>query len=726
MAAKMLLVSVWSAVKHRRWGLVLFGVGMLLAAAAIRRYLSVPRLNVILVTFDTTRADRLGAYGYKHGLTDAFDEFARQGVLFERAYAPAPITLPSHATMLTGLYPPEHGLRANGAGRLPPDIPFLPEILKQHGYDTGAFVAAPVLDSKYGLDRGFDAYDDDIRRSPGRFGEPRRDGKEVAESALQWLRQRTNRPFFCWLHLYDAHAPYDPRVNAYQQRFEYNPYDAGVAWEVKQFERVTAFLKERGLDSNTLVVVAGDHGEGLDDHLEAEHGMLVYETTLRVPFAFAGPPCRSQTRVAQAVSLVDLFPTLLDLLRIPFPSHLSGRSLAAALKGQTLEPRDCYGEAETPFVMNRWAPLRTVISGRWKYIHTTRPELYDLEHDPGELTNLAESATEEPERLQNRLEILQETFTTATAQNVTLSEKDIANLQALGYISGGRRDIGIDPDDAETLPDVKDFLQHLANYEKAKQLARKSQGEGTLAELNEAIALLHQIVQATSDFPMAELLLGDCLAQAGQLDDAERTYRALLARRPDFLKARLNLGRIFSTQGRFEQAAAELREFLQEDPHSATTYFELAQALTQLQDFDDAIEAYREAIRLAPEFTAASLQLGRLLIQLQRPKDAQKCFEDALAYEPRSVDLRAHLMMVLAQTGQNEQAIEQGRQLVDLDPQSFDTRFNLGILLIAQRRYADGIAQLRAAQKLRPEDPRPREQIRRAETAVNKLNKGHR
>ncbi len=718
----MVSLAKHSGVNRRGMWLAVFGLIVLAVAGAIYWRWPAPRPNIILVTFDTTRADRLGAYGYEHGLTDAFDNFAKRGVIFERAYAPGPITLPSHATMLTGLYPPEHGLRVNGSGKLTRDIPLLPEILKQNGYDTGAFIAAPVLDSQYGLDRGFDAYYDEFSSPAESHGEPRRDGKNIVDSALGWLQERTDKPFFCWIHLYDAHGPYDPRVEAYQQRFEPSPYDAGVAWEVQQFGRVTNYLKVNNLQSTTLVVVAGDHGEGLDDHQEDEHGMLVYNTTLHVPFVFVGPEqhCQPGTRVSPAVSLADLMPTLLDVLRIPAPKNVSGRTLFPALKGQPLEARDCYAEAESPFVLNGWSPLQTVISGRWKYIQTTRPELYDLDNDPGELNDLAGTSSEECVRLQARLQTLQKGFTVARSDKVNLSEKDLANLRALGYVGGSKKETNSDSRDGEELPDVKDFLPYLAKYEKAKHFALESNSTQSAARLTEAIALLQEVVQATADFPMANALLGDCLAQIGEQAEAEQTYRALLSRRPDFFKVRFNLGKLLSEQGRFREAAAEFGQYLQENPNSSTAHFELAQALTQLSEFEEAIKGYREALRIAPDFTGASLQLGRLLLQLRRPIDAQHSFEAALTHDPRSVELRANLMMVLAQMGQNHKAIQLGRELVALDPDSFETRFNLGLLLLSQKLANEAILQLREAQKLRPDDPRPGQHIESAEAAMRK------
>jgi arylsulfatase A-like enzyme/predicted Zn-dependent protease len=649
-----------------------------------------------------------------NGQTNGFDDFAKEGVIFERAYAPTPITLPSHATILTGLYPPEHGLRVNGSGQLGKDLPVLQELLKERGYETGAFIAAVVLDSKYGLDRGFDTYDDEIQKSARHFGEPRRDGQQVVDSALKWLRERTARPFFCWIHLYDAHAPYDHRPELFGQDFVKSPYDAGLACEAKQFERVMRFLKSQKLDSKTLVVAVGDHGEGLDEHQETEHGMLVYNSTLQVPLAFMGPrPCRPGTRVAESVSLADVMPTLLDLTRVPFPKHVSGRSLRPGLSGQALEPRDCYAETETPFMLNRWSPLQTVISDQWKYIHTTRPELYDLSNDPRELTNLAESATHQDQRQQmrDRLFGMQESFVAAGAQQINLSEKDQAALQSLGYVSGGnvRRDAA-NLNSVDTLPDVKDFLPYLSAFEEAKHI-------GLEGRVNEAIVLLEEIVRKTPQFPAADLLLGDCLAQAGRLQDAAETYHAVLAKRPDFERARFSLAKVLVGLRRHDEAVEQLREYIKANPAAAAGHLELAHVLTQQQKLDEASTAYRKALQLAPDLVPAHLALGQLFMMQRRPNEAAACFLQAVKYAPRAAIAHQNLMMALAQMGQANPAIEHGKRAAALEPDSFEVRFNLGVLLVSQRRLAEGIAELREAQKLRPEDPRPSQHIQRAEAA---------
>ncbi len=697
----------------RRQAFRLVALSLLLAtvASGIYYYWKPSPLNVILITFDTTRADHIGIYGYEQGLTRVFDDFARQGVTFDRAYATAPLTLPSHATMLTGLYPPEHGLRVNGDGRLAGEIPVLPEILRQHGYDTGAFVAAFVLDSKFGLERGFETYDDDLSETSfaAHSVDRHRDGKTVVNRALDWLRQRTFRPFFCWIHLYDAHGEYDARPDLFGSKFEKQPYDAGIAVEVQQLERVLKFLKEQKLDQKTIVVVAGDHGEGLDDHDEFEHGMLVYNTTLHVPLVVVGPrDCQPGHRVAEPVSLVDLTPTLLDLLRLPSPKHVSGRSLRTAMTGGTLSPRPCYAETEGPFLENHWCPLHTVISDRWKYIHTTRPELYDLQKDPGETHDLAGSATDQSREMRTILEIIQEQLVPARAQNLTLSQKDLATLATLGYTAGAQSADSTKSEEVETLPDMKDMLPQLMKIQKARRLYHQGQ-------YAETADLARTVVAATNQFPLAEVLLGDALSQQGQLDEATAIYRSLLERHLDCAKAHSHLGNIYVRQRQWEQAVTEYRAAIALASEGSQVHFDLAQTLMQLQKFDEALQEYRESIRTDPGFVLAHFQLGLLFAKSQRPKEAIACFEQTIKYDPQFAMAHSNLASMYSQLGQSDKATEHAEKAVELDPRSFEARFNLGTILTLRKRYDEGIGQFREALNLRPDDPRPLQRIREIE-----------
>ena len=702
--------------KHRTMELAAILLAILTVVTGGYWYWNIPRLNVILVTFDTTRADHLGLYGYQYGLTSPLDRFATRGVVFDHAYAPAPITLPSHATMLTGLYPPEHGLRLNGEGRLAESIPSLPEILKGNGYDTGAFIAAFVLDRQFGLERGFDTYDDDLSKAAPaiEYDERRRDGPEIIHSALAWLKQRTSRPFFCWVHLYDAHGPYDARPGLFGDRFQQNPYDAGVAVELQAFDRLISFLNERKLDRNTVIVVAADHGEGLDQHLENEHSMLVYNTTLHVPLAFISPrDCQPGLRVNQPVSLVDLMPTVLDMLRIPAPKQISGRSLRAAMQGNAMPSRPCYGEAETPYALNRWCPLKTVITDRWKFIQTNQVELYDLTSDSGEETNLAESSPETCQEMQNLLESIQATFVRTQAEKVKLSEKEKSKLAGLGYVAGNGATNSSEAITTDHLPDVKQMLPYLAAYEKARHLGLKGKYEEGLPFLEEAVKEKH-------GYAAAFVLLGNYRFNLKRFDQAEAAYRSAIALRPELLDCRMNLARTLAAQLRLDEAATEFQQVIDRKPDEALPHHQLAEVFVSSKRFDDAVSQYQEAVRISPDYVPSQINLGQLFVKLNRKNEAIPHFEAALQSEPRNGVAWTNLLNLFVTTGDFAKALDFAKRYVQADPTSFEARLNLGTILMTLKQYAEAIIEFREAQKIRPNDPRPPKQIQAIEAVLGR------
>ena len=677
-------------------------------------------LNVILITLDTTRADRLGVYGYQDGETSSFDRYAQQGVLFERAYSPAPITLPSHATMLTGLYPPEHGLRVNGEGCLPAEIPLLPQILKNHGFRTAAFIAAPVLDSIYGLNRGFELYDDFAsQKRIKQFQQRRRPGGHVIDQALSWLGDHTQQQFFCWIHVFDAHAPYKVREDIFGERFKSNPYDAGVAAELLQVERVITFLKERRLDQNTLVIITADHGEGLGDHHESEHGMLAYNSTLHVPLVFVGTKhCQPGKRISTTVSLADITPTILDVLNIRAPVHVSGRSLKAALAGGEIPANRCYAEAESPFALNHLCPLHVVIMDRWKYIQTTRPELYDLFEDPAEEKNLVGAEVEQQKELENVLELMQQSFVVAKPQKLKLSHKQMSDLNALGY--AGIKHPSADAERAKSLvlKDVKDLLPALERYEEAKRLSLEGKVDAAIALLREI-----EVMAGPGECLEAGWLLGDCLALTDRADEAVEVFLRILALHPDVEQTRFRLGWALAKRGQYQLAADEFRTTIKHEPDSALAHFELAKMLVKLNKAEEAIAEFREAIRIAPELPQTHFELGQLFLSQKRLREAANCFEQTLRFEPQDAVAQASLLGILVQLREFAKAFEYAKKSVELDPTSFEAHFNLGILLISQNRFREGISVFRQAQKLRPDDPRPLQQIQQAESVLNRIGK---
>jgi arylsulfatase A-like enzyme len=395
------------------------------------------RPNFLLITLDTTRADRLGCYGHAGARTPTLDALAKSGVRFSQAYATAPLTLPSHATMMTDCTRPSMGC---GPTKPPAfEIPTLAETLQQTGYRTGAFVGAFVLDATFGLHRGFDKYDADLSQTR-RTDDPlhrERPGNVVVDRALEWLGVAAQRPFFCWVHLYDPHFPYQPHVDVFGEDFQEQPYDGELAFVDRQVARLTEFLKSNGLTENTLVMVVGDHGEGLGDHQETMHGYMLYNSTLHVPWLAAWPGrIPPDVVVTEPVSLVDLLPTSLECLQMPPPAGTTGQSLMPAFSGQPITPSTCYAETDDPRLDNGWSGLQMLLTPDWKYIRTADPELYRLSDDLAEQHDLADAEVEQVQSLDRDLLDFLSGLTPRKTDLAALSSRDVRILSSLGYTAG--------------------------------------------------------------------------------------------------------------------------------------------------------------------------------------------------------------------------------------------------------------------------------------------------
>jgi len=432
-----------------------------------------PPLNLLVVTLDTTRADALGAYGGR-AITPSLDYLASGGVVFEQASTVAPLTLPAHASLFTGLFPPSHGVRGNGQVALAPSSVTLAERLKTRGFRTGAFVSSFVLDRQWGLDQGFDVYHDGGIGAEQQIDREsvRRPADRVVDDALDWMRQIESSRFFAWLHFYDAHAPAFPPP-------EFAPigggdnYFAAIGFIDFQLSRIMTFLAEHHLDERTIVVIVGDHGESLGEHGEPTHGLFVYESVLHVPFIIHGPLANTQgRRVSEPVRIVDVMPTVLDLL---------GESAAPAINGQTLVPLmtglpreaslDVYSESRYPLDQFGWSPLSALRDRRYKLILAPRPELYDLEADPRESVNLYQQRGDLAASMTRRLQALQQPARQETPASVPVDAATRARLASLGYIAASAPPPGSPP---PTLADPKDQIDLY------KQLTRTVRRQGEL------------------------------------------------------------------------------------------------------------------------------------------------------------------------------------------------------------------------------------------------------
>src|SRR6185436_5090719 len=455
-------------------------------------------LNVVVITLDTTRADRIGAYGWKPSPTPNLDRLAAEGTLFEHATAPAPLTLPVHSSLFTARYPPQHGVRDNGGFFLDERETTMAERLKGAGLKTGGFVGAYVLDRKWGIAQGFDRYVDDFDLSKfdtPALGEVERPANEVADRALEWLATVASSRFFAWLHFYDAHSPYAPPAE-YRARFPDQPYIGEIAFVDAQIGRVRAFLEEHGLLDRTIIVVIGDHGESLGDHGESTHGFFVYQSVLHVPLVIRAPyDALRGRRVADLVRTVDVMPTVLDLVDLPAAEHVDGQSVVPLMTGAVRElGLGAYAEALYPRYHYGWSELRSLTSERFKYIEAPRPELYDLVQDPEETRNLYD----ERRPLADRMAAVLAAAGSANAADVKpaadVDPDTRARLAALGYVGTF---VAAPAGDKAALADPKDKIELFNLISRAReQLHDRRDADGGLQTLRQVVATDRNVVDA--------------------------------------------------------------------------------------------------------------------------------------------------------------------------------------------------------------------------------------
>lgn len=667
-------------------------------AVAVNWWNTPPQPNVLLITLDTTRADRLGCYGHSQALTPTLDALAKAGVRFDQAFATAPLTLPSHATMMTGLYPPEHGLRTNGKGRLHQDVPTLSRALQRAGYRTGAFVGAFVLDSKFGLEQGFDQYDDDLQQTR-RTEDPlhrERAGNVVVDRALAWLGRPTYRPFFCWVHLYDPHFPYQPHRDDFGTEFEQRPYDGELAFVDRQIQRLMDYLKSNPRTENTLVVVVGDHGEGLGDHQEAMHGYMLYNSTLRVPWLAVWPGhIPPDVVVEQPVSLVDLTPTVLDCLQIPLLPKMSGRSLTPSFSGQPVSPSPCYAETDDPRLDNGWSGLQMFLTPDWKYIRTAKPELFRWRDDPGESRNLASSDAEQLQAMNDQLLDFLAGLSPRGTDLAVLSPREKRVLESLGYTAGQS---SAQPFDETNLPDIKDMVVHFNRVVEATHLLE----EGRLAE---AEKLLRETVEQVPDYATAWGNLGRCLARQGRIDEARACYQQVLDRNAEDVSALLNLATADLAQQRPQAAAAHLQRVLELDPESAEAHFYLAGVNMQLGKPDNASGHLTRALACDPEHVPSLISLADLQLEQGKPQEALDLYASAITLDPYDPGPYINRGIAFGQLERLDEAVACFSAGLTLNPDHPLLHSNLGFAWQQLGRYGEAIRHYEQALRAAPEEP---------------------
>jgi len=701
------------AVPARSLGLL----AVVLAAAAgawFLRPLASPHPNLLLVTIDTLRADHVGAYGYGLASTPVLDGLARRGARFEHAESAVPLTGPSHSTILTGLYPPAHGVRDNVNFVLEPRHPTLATRLKGLGYGTAAFVGAYPVAASLGFAQGFDEFEEGFHVSPVPGEGAERPGNEVADSVIAWLAKSNRaRPFFVWMHLYDPHAPYKPPP-PYSERFRERPYDGEIAFADAQIGRVLQALLSDGRDKNTLVIAVADHGESLGEHGEGTHAVLIYEATLRIPLIMAGPGVAGSRVVHERVATVDIVPTAMSLLGFPPPPGLAGRDLRPALAGERLHVEALYGESLFGRLNCRWSSLRSWTEGDWKLINGAKPELYDIGRDPDETQDRAAEERVRVDRMRQALGAALARMAPAgdNAHAVALSPEQQERLRSLGYAGGGSGGSG--SLDEPGLPDPRARV-HL--YERLQGLLASPPSAAPQAA-DEVAALAGQ----DPGNPFAQFALASLAYHAGQLARADHAFARTLELDPDRPSIRQYYGRLLRDRERLEESENQHRIALEQTTEDdLKTRISLAETLIALKKTEEAGRLLEDVLKRAPRHLDALGAKGRLLLALGRREEAISYLKQACSEgdEESWLELASAYLLL----GQPDKAREAAAQTLRQNPGHPWAQVVIGHCLILEGKRAEGLAALTRAFMAGPRRARAWHDLARAFAAAGDTGK---
>jgi len=607
---------------RRRLGGYLCFAGLLMLGSCKSVSTPSPRpLNLLLVTIDTLRADRLGCYGYSKNETPNLDKIAQRGGLFENAVAPAPLTAPSHASMMTGLYPTVHKVRNTGGFVVSPSDITLAKLLQEQGWETAAFVGSSVLKRRFGFNHGFSVYDDEMptHATGSAQEEPERRAGEVVNRAIKWLDAQSGKPFFLWVHVYDPHVPYDPPA-PFRDKYTDRPYDGEIAYTDLEVGRLFDSVARKSGAENTLIAVLSDHGESFSEHGEYTHGVFLYDTTLRIPFLLAGGRVPAGVRVKQQARTVDLLPTLLELIGVKAPAGVQGASLVPTFRGSDVDTVYSYAETLFPRLNMGWAELRSMRTNRWKYIRAPKPELYDLAQDPGETTNVIASHPEQAQGLEARLKAL-----SATTEKVTPTAMDprtLQQLRSLGYVGGSSTQAteltgeGIDPKDRiEVLR-----LLHLAVHSGAPQPTR--------------VSLLRQAIAKDPANPSLYNYLGNLYSEAGRHAEAFKLYQDALHKGVHTAWLYARLGNLYLRQGNKADAITLFETATQMNPSDYESLQNLAVAYREAGRLSDCERILNGILKSGEEYPPAYNELGMTAFQKGDVATAQSYFETAARLDP--------------------------------------------------------------------------------------------
>ncbi|OGD11228.1 MAG: hypothetical protein A2Y86_08490 [Candidatus Aminicenantes bacterium RBG_13_62_12] len=646
----------------------------LLAALSVRLPAAAARPNVLLITVDTLRPDRLSCYSAAFVKTPEVDALAARGALFERAYAHNPTTLPSHANILTGMTPPFHGVSENSKSKLPDAALTLAEHLKGEGYATAAFIGAFPLDSRFGLDQGFDFYDDSFPSLPARMGTyaERRAG-EVIKAASAWIAGREGK-WFCWVHLWDPHAPYAP-PEPFLSRYKADPYSGEAAYVDSELGRLFQELRRTGLLERTFIILTADHGESLGEHGEMTHSYFAYNSTIHIPLVIAGPGI-GPARVGVNVSHSDIFPTLCELAGVLTPEGLQGRSLAGLMKGGKRAERPIYFESLEPYLNKGCAPLRGFIEGQVKYMDSPVPELYDLAADFDEKTSLANKRDLSPfkKKLDDLVGSLASPLSGAAARPA--DSRTLEKLRSLGYVATPVAKVKAAYGPAD---DLKSFLPFQQRLERAVLMADRGETAGSIRELT-------ALTGEKKDFAPAYIYLSQVYGSQGNTADAVKALEAAVAANPDDYSLLTSLGTLLVQSRQYDRAADILEKALTLVDFDPAVWDNLGIVFMRKGDYAKALEYLARAVELDKTFALAFSNIGAVRLEMfsregLKPEDlamAVESFRKAVSLDSGLGLAWLGLGVASRMNGDLSGAIEAWEKAVAANPVDTYSRINLG------------------------------------------------
>lgn len=635
--------------------------------------------NVLVITTDTTRADHIGCYGNRTVETPIIDGLARDGILFAQAVTPSPSTMPAHCSLFTGLYPAHHGVRANGTFKLDGSITTLAERLREKGYRTGAVISAFVLDSRFGLDQGFEMYHDDLTKgmqySPHMFRE--RAAELTNEPALEWLRENADQPFFLWVHYFDPHAVYMP-PEPFRTNYAHDLYDGEIAYVDSQIGALLNRLQELGVRDRTLIIYTSDHGEGLGEHGEQTHSLLIYDSTLHIPLIIHAPEGLPRGKVIHHQScLVDVMPTVLALLGHEVPDGLDGVNLCQPPADKN---RPVLIETIATMTLHGWAPLVGVRRTDFKYILAPKPELYDLANDPRERSNLHDARAKEVSELSTKLaEWLGQDPFLAARKAIDLStlqadKEALRHLAALGYVSTSQVD-----QETTQLEDPKDMILQWEAVQQAINI--RAQGDP-----QSAIAILEPHVAAVPGDVFARTVLGGIYRQLGEDERALAQFQRAEEEEPNDSNIALAIGSIYISQRKYEEAEKKIHRALEIDPQNGQAHIAMGLLALNSRRVDDALASYRKAIELDPGASGAEAynRIGLVHLFMGRLDEARAAFHSALEIDSLNGEAHDGLANILILEGRNDAAMTELQIALRFNPNQARALATLASLISQQ------------------------------------------